>query len=450
MTSRKLNNSAIASREANTAGYRKSDAKKISDLKKNTPKQSELENIEDYLTVKYNFRYNVISNDVEYRQKLGSDEDWEILKTPSLWRELTKKHFKMSQSNLDNLFASDFVPEFNPIVDYFEKQLPRWNKEVDEDYIDRMADYLNVKDPNRFRVHFKKHIVRTVACALDDSYFNKHALILIGKKQNTGKSTWIRYLAPQKLKSYYSESFEADKDGEIAMSKNMILNLDELASLDKADIKKLKAYFSYTTINRRHPYGRKPVITPRRVSFYGSTNETDFLTDETGSVRWLCFEIDSIDWSYTEMDIDNLWRQAYALYKSKEYEYQLNSEEIKENERINKTYLKPSPAVDLINKHYTPGSKEDHDAFYTASDLLDNLAEKTEKKLQIHYVTVGKACTTLGFERKSVRIAESENPIYGYYVKFRDMDEYLNSVSTPKSDILPTTPTTNDENPLPF
>lgn len=445
----KINDSLDAPGKARKVDYRGSKAKSISTLNKNKGKQSELEKIEEYLIGKYEFRYNVISNDVEYREKGESHGEWRILKTPSLWRELTKEHYKISQSNLDNLFASDFVPEFNPFVDYFEN-LQSWNKEVDEDFIDRMAEYLKVKDPERFRAHFKKHLVRTVACALDDRYFNKHALILIGKKQNTGKSTWIRYLAPQKLKSYYSESFEADKDGEIAMSKNMILNLDELASLDKADIKKLKAYFSYNTINRRHPYGRKPIITPRRVSFYGSTNETDFLTDETGSVRWLCFEIESIDWSYTELMVDNLWRQAYTLYKSGEFEYQLNAEEIKENERVNKAYLKPSPAVDLMNRYYIPGTKEDHDIFYSASDILNNLAEKTEKKLQINYVAIGKACTTLGFERKSVRINGSQSPIYGYYLKFRDPDDYHKSVSPQIFKKLPTTPTTNEKEPLPF
>jgi predicted P-loop ATPase len=411
-----------------TVDYRKHKIKSISDLKNGTGKLSDLQKIEDYLTEQYSFRYNVISNDVEYQHNDDENDKWEILKTPSLWRELTKNHFRISQSNLDNLFSSDFVAEYNPFVDYFIHLKP-WNKEADVDYIDKMALYIKARDADRFRHHFKKHLVRTVACALDDEYFNKHALILIGKKQNTGKSTWIRFLKPTKLKDYYSESFEADKDGEIAMSKNIILNLDELASLDKADIKKLKAYFSYTTINRRHPYGRKPVITPRRVSFYGSTNKTDFLTDETGSVRWLCFEIEGIDWSYTDMRIDDLWRQAYCLYKSGEFEYQLNSEEIKENERINKTYLKPSPAVDLINKFYTPGTKEDHDVFYSATDLLDNLAEKTNKKVPIHYVTIGKACTVLGFERKSVRLNGSVSPAYGYYVKFRNMDEYLNSMS---------------------
>jgi len=50
---------------------------------------------------------------------------------------------------------------------------------------------------------------------------------------------------------------------------------------------------------------------------------SEFLTDSTGSVRWLCFKIHSINHDYNnyitgvqEVNIDDGWSQAYALYRA--------------------------------------------------------------------------------------------------------------------------------------
>lgn len=46
-------------------------------------------------------------------------------------------------------------------------------------------------------------------------------------------------------------------------------------------------------------------IEPKRASIWGSTNKAEFLTDVTGSVRWLCFRVREINWDYKKhFDID--------------------------------------------------------------------------------------------------------------------------------------------------
>ncbi|KEO71743.1 VapE domain-containing protein [Anditalea andensis] len=65
---------------------------------------------------------------------------------------------------------------------------------------------------------------------------------------------------------------------------------------------------SKSYIKVRHPYDKKPKMEPRRASIWGSTNKAEFLSDVTGSVRWLCFTVIDIDWSYkTVIDIDMVW-----------------------------------------------------------------------------------------------------------------------------------------------
>jgi len=110
----------------------------------------------------------------------------------------------------------------------------------------------------------------------------------------------------------------------ILLCKNFLINLDELAVLSRQEINSLKSYFSKTQINERLPYERKNSIINRTCSFVGSSNMDEFLTDETGSVRWLCFRINSINWDYrAQIDINRVWAHAYALAQDKSFESEL-------------------------------------------------------------------------------------------------------------------------------
>lgn len=127
-----------------------------------------------------------------------------------------------------------------------------------------------------------------------------------------------------------------EKDAKIVLTQNFIVNLDELAALSKQEINTLKSLFSADKIKVRFPYDKKDTVVRRVGNFIGSTNQTTFLYDETGSVRWLCFVADKIDFSYKEnFNIDNLWMQAYSLSKDVNFQEKLTTNDIKLNEERN-------------------------------------------------------------------------------------------------------------------
>ena len=369
--------------------------------------------VENYLSQNFNLRYNIVSNEVEYKKRI--DPDYKNLNENTIFRELQKKGFKISMANLNSLLASDFVDEYDPFSFYF-KSLPI--PDIRIDYITKLASYVKTNDPVRFAHHLKKHLVRTIVCALNPKFFNKHAFILVGYTQDSGKSTFCRFTCPPYLANYITETFSTDKDGLITLSENLIINLDELATLDKQDINKLKSVFSKETVKVRHPFGKKAITTPRRASFMGSTNDQEFLSDETGSVRWLCFEVESINWDYSkDIDINNVWAQAYQLFLNKSYKYQLTKEEVQENERSNQRFQKGSPEKDLIQKHFTQGNEEDHELFLTATDMLQEIC-LFNSTIRLNHNRIGKALISLGFKRCSARIpGKFDYPVYGYYVK---------------------------------
>ncbi len=76
------------------------------------------------------------------------------------------------------------------------------------------------------------------------------------------------------------------------------------------------------------PYGRKQERIVRIANFIGSTNNISLLK-ESSNVRWLIFDIQSIDFSYNKIDINKIWSQAYYLaYEDKEFNPELSSEEL--------------------------------------------------------------------------------------------------------------------------
>ena len=375
--------------------------------------ESTCEKVEIFLSETYEFRRNEITGEIEYREL--NESNFSLVNEDNLHRSIQHYGLKFSLGNLTSLLRSDFVSNYNPFLNYY-KGLPEWKENSDPDYIFQLASKVKAKDQVRFNKQIKKMMVRVVACALDEKVFNKHAFILVHDQQNSGKSTFCRFLCPPDLHKYISESFAMDKDSLISLSENIFINLDELSTLSKIEINTLKSMFTKDKVKIRKPYEKKATNSPRRCSFIGSTNKTEFLNDETGSVRWLCFEINGIDFSYSmEISIDSVWSQAYSLYLSG-FEYQLTADEIKENEIANEKHLQISFEHELILKYFSPSEKNTIGAeFKTATELALILSEKAPQlRLRHSNTMMGKALKSLGFKQDQAFNGKYQRK--GYYV----------------------------------
>ncbi|SDK74872.1 Virulence-associated protein E [Salinimicrobium catena] len=321
--------------------------------------------------------------------------------------ELAQANIEISLSKLEIFLNSHLIPKFNPLGEYFES-LPDWDG---KDHIVKLARYLPLKEQALFEYHFKKWLVRCVKCALEEQYFNKQCLVLVQAQQNSGKSTWCRFLCPPELRTYFAEDMSTDKDARIQLARNFLINLDELSVLAKKEINALKAYFSKTMINERLPYDRKNTSLQRICSFVGSTNRTTFLNDETGSVRWLCFDLlGKINFDYfKEIDINDVWAQAYHLaYSEESFDPELSLQDILQNEERNKPYKEPSMEEEFLSKYFEISS--DPNEFMTASDIIASLNCINSR---LNVISMGKALKSRGFER----IKEPKRQVYGYLVR---------------------------------
>ncbi|WP_312090625.1 VapE domain-containing protein [Chryseobacterium sp.] len=365
-----------------------------------------------YLNHKYQVSYNEIALEFEIRTE---NEDWDELNINSLFIELIQSGINITLNKLEILLKSHWIEKYNPIQNYFEN-LPKWNG---ENHIQKLANHITTTDDESFQKHFEKWLTRAVLCSLKKGYVNKQCLVLFNTKQNSGKTSFLRFLIPTELEKYYTEDIGIDKDGLISLCKSLIINIDELSVMSKIDVNTLKSFISKNTINARLPYDRKSSLMHRTASFCGSTNRSDFLTDETGSVRWQIFEVLEIDFNYSkEININQVWAQAYFnAFERKNYNPELTAEDILENEKRNEKYKQVSLEQEIILTHFEKSDSKNE--FLTATDIM--LAMNNALGVRLNIIKIGKALTVLNYER----IKHSKRQVYGYLIK-RKIEESKN------------------------
>ena len=368
------------------------------------------EKIIKYIRKKYQLRFNEIALEFEIKTENG---DWTELNLNSLYIELTQAGINIAFNKLEILMRSHLISIFNPFENYFQN-LEKWDG---ENHIQRLISFVKTTDTEPFQIHFEKWLTRSVFCALKRGYINKQCFVFYNTKQNSGKTSFLRFLIPPSLEKYYTEDIGVDKDGLIALCKNFIINIDELSVMSKTDVNILKAFISKNTVNARLPYDRKSSLMFRTSSFCGSTNRSDFLTDETGSVRWIIFEVLEIDFGYSkEININQIWAQAYYnAFERKNYNPELTAEDLIENEKRNEKFKQVSLEQEILISHFE--KSENKNDFLTATEIM--LAMSNALGVRMNNIKIGKALTALNFER----IKHSKKQVYGYLIKRKIEDE---------------------------
>jgi predicted P-loop ATPase len=190
----------------------------------------------------------------------------------------------------------------------------------------------------------------------------------------------------------------------------MLINLDELENLNRSEIGSLKEIITKTHIRMRKAYGHNNENMPRRASFAGSVNTAQFLNDTTGSRRFLCFEVEHIEYTH-EIDINKVYAQALQLHKSG-FRHWFNQEEIKEINANNEQYQLRSPEEELLLTWFKVVDKEKANAFLNTTQIAVKLAERA--KLNITDGTVHKLGKALK-KHDYLRLKRNGSYVYALY-----------------------------------
>ncbi|WP_256948486.1 virulence-associated E family protein [Flavobacterium psychrophilum] len=203
----------------------------------------------------------------------------------------------------------------------------------------------------------------------------------------------------------------------------MLINLDELENLNRSEIGSLKEIITKTQIRMRKAYGHNNETMPRRASFAGSVNTAQFLNDSTGSRRFLCFELEGIQYQHN-VDINMAFSQALFLFKSG-FKHWFDQEEIKSITENNEQYQLRSPEEELLLTWFEPCEVETAQSFLNASQIASKLVDRT--KININDNTINKLGKAL---KKHNFIRLKKNGLFVYAVKEYSYEEvdYSNKI----------------------
>lgn len=109
------------------------------------------------------------------------------------------------------------------------------------------------------------------------------ALVLCGD-QGCGKTSFLRDVGGD----WYAELADLQsEDAVYVLARAALVELGELAALNRSDLERVKGFLSRTSDTYRRKYAAEAVTVPRRSIFAGTTNLAGFLIDPTGDRRFL-------------------------------------------------------------------------------------------------------------------------------------------------------------------
>ena len=453
---------------------------------KDNANTASVDEIKAFLDGRVRLRYNVITSRVEclltgentnnslsgLNTNLTNDTNnscvsscppqWESISdriVNTLWSQMSSV-LRVNIQDVYRVIESDYVPAFNPFVEYLES-LPEWH-EGDHDYIADLAATVKIKGEQEhiespeaaslkgtaqegtsqegtaqegtaqegtaqeadfslftFPYSLKKWLVGMVAGWISEDVVNNVILVFIGE-QGAYKTTWFNYLLPPQLKQYFYTKTNANRmtrDDLLTLAQYGLVCCEELDTMRPAELNQLKAAVTMPSIDERAAYAHFHEHRKHIASFCGTGNNVSFLSDPTGNRRWLPFEVESIvsprDHPFC---YEGIYSQALALYKSG-FTFWFTKEEIQEQNRHNRKFETPRLEHELVDLYFRRPLEHENSMFMTSSRVLQIIGSGITQKLSA--TRIGMAFSELGFQR--VRY----HGIRGYLVMQRTAEEIM-------------------------
>ncbi len=415
---------------------READAGNINDKRNHNRRGSSSKNaeIEAYLSMHYEFRYNTVLGRTEYHSKSNSDfvkvGRYEI---NTLRREIDNDiGIVTSSDNLYSIIESSFSPRVNPIQEYF-KGLPLIDIGDDSSCggcngsivlssfslkaIPDLASCVVVRNSKKWLPYLTKWLVAVVANAMDDRECRNHTCLVLTGEQGKFKTTFLDLLCPPALHgySYTGKIYPQEKDTLTYIGQNLIVNIDDqLKALNKRDENELKNLITCPMVKYRMPYDKYVEEHPHLASFVASVNGNDFLTDPTGSRRFLPFEVLSIDINRAKaISMDSVYAEAKALLKSG-FHYWFDDDEIAELYRESEDFQVQTAEMELLLRCFEKPTEDENYLLMTTTEILTYLGIYTHQPLLAK--RMGEALKKAGYIKVSKR-RNGGNPIYVYKIR---------------------------------
>jgi predicted P-loop ATPase len=328
------------------------------------------------------FAFNEMAGRIQVTSKMPwgrpmGNHFWRDADTAQLKSLIDSRYLPFSSRNHDVAFtkvADD--RRFHPIRNYLDC-LPPWDgiSRVEELFI----RFLKADNTPYNQAITRKTFAAAVARVYHPGIKFDSVLVLDGE-QGIGKSTIVKDLVGS---DYYSESLSLtdvnDKSAAEKLQGFWIVEIGELAGMKKADIEKVKAFFSTSDDQYRPSYGRTVESHPRQCVIIATVNgEHGYLRDVTGNRRYWIVKSNQprhkMTWRCTEEFRSQFWAEAKAIWEAGERLY-LEGDLLYEAEDVQTQAMETDDREGLVRKYLDTLLPENWDAM----DMYERRAYFSER-----------------------------------------------------------------------
>ena len=375
-----------------------------------------MQEVTAFLTSRYRFRFNVLTEETEVAEVTNNIPDTHLRYTKvderwmnSLSMEAIETGIDCWDRDIQRFVRSRRISEYHPFTAYFE-QLSEW------DGTDRVSALARRVSDNPVWVNgFHRWMLGLSAQwmqfhpdtnnanrANSINRANSVAPLLVSSRQGLGKSTFCRLLMPDALKAYYTESYDlgSPASAEAKLAACGLINLDEFDKLSASKMPLLKNLMQASALNIRKAYKRSASALPRIASFIGTSNREDLLVDRTGSRRFLCVSLEHAIDCVTPVEHEQLYAQLKAELLSGKRSW-FNKEEEQAIQQHNALFYKHIPEEEVFRLCFRFATQEDH-----PQKVLTLSATQLFERMKSAHPSVMRGMTVYSLSRILPRLGE--------------------------------------------
>ena len=329
----------------------------------------------EFLHRRYMFRKNTVTGELEYQEKYRYELWWKPLTIEAqndINNAAIQEGIKVWPKDLERILVSTRTEQYDPVREWLD-QLPRWDK---RDRLGELADRVKTQTPG-WRDNFKiwmRSMVSQWRTGRDALYGAQMVLMLVGG-QGTRKSTFTRMLLPRELMPFYIDriDFANKKEALRALSRFLLINIDEYDQISKAQTAFLKHLIQRTDVKERKLYSTTFEQQQRYAAFCATTNSLVPLKDESGSRRYLVVEVNDVIDTDTQgdkrIDYQQLYSQiVYEIEHGEEYAFTGDREQ--QIIAQNSDYYETPNVVSLFEDHFRKPETGDEVLLMSPTEII--------------------------------------------------------------------------------
>lgn len=253
---------------------------------------------------------------------------YEVRRGDAEWTNLTDEFASDLRSQIERLhnlrYSFDYLERelrviarrhsFHPVRSYLSSL--HWD---DRPRIDDLLSTYAGCDPSEYTAEVGRCFMLAAVARIMDPGCKFDQMMILEGKQGSGKSSFLRALCPDE--SWFTDRVELTGDqGRFieGVTGRWIVEIPEMSGFSRADMDRVKSLLSAQNDHHRLAYARSTTELPRQCVLTGSTNEKEYLRDQTGNRRFWPLATGTIDVEKLKADRDQLWAEAVKRYKSGE------------------------------------------------------------------------------------------------------------------------------------